>query len=94
MTNYENDIIDLLQGDTPKQKYDYLKMLLNERTRTAEQIIDEICKYRSELVQSKKVSDTRFKAMNSALHGCILIAEHFKNDKNKAPSNPPSKAQS
>ncbi len=35
MTNYENDIMDLLQGDTPKQKYEFLKgflkILLEER---------------------------------------------------------------
>lgn len=28
MTNYENDIMNLLNGDTPKQKYEYLKGLL------------------------------------------------------------------
>ncbi len=27
MTNYENDIMDLLPGDTPKAKYEYLKDL-------------------------------------------------------------------
>ncbi len=24
MTNYENDIMNLLEGDTPKEKYEYL----------------------------------------------------------------------
>lgn len=24
MTNYENDIMNLLQGETPKQKYDWI----------------------------------------------------------------------
>ena len=28
MTNYENDIIALIPGETPKQKYDYIKNLL------------------------------------------------------------------
>ena len=28
MTNYQNDIMDLLQGETPRQKYEYLKMLI------------------------------------------------------------------
>lgn len=28
MTNYENDIMNLLEGDTPKQKYEYLKQVL------------------------------------------------------------------
>ena len=28
MTNYENDIINLLPGETPRQKYDYLVELL------------------------------------------------------------------
>lgn len=29
MTNYQNEIMDLLQGDTPKQKYDFLKQKLS-----------------------------------------------------------------
>jgi hypothetical protein len=29
MTNYQNDIMNLLQGDTPKQKYDNLKDMQN-----------------------------------------------------------------
>lgn len=28
MTNYQNDIMDLLEGDTPKQKYEYLKKII------------------------------------------------------------------
>jgi hypothetical protein len=28
MTNYQNDIMESLVGDTPKQKYEYLQMLL------------------------------------------------------------------
>lgn len=31
MTNYQNDIMELLQGDTPKQKYDNLKTILSNR---------------------------------------------------------------
>ena len=28
MTNYENDILEILQGETPKQKYDFLQEML------------------------------------------------------------------
>ena len=28
MTNYQNHIMDLLQGETPKQKYDFLQEML------------------------------------------------------------------
>jgi mRNA-degrading endonuclease YafQ of YafQ-DinJ toxin-antitoxin module len=28
MTNYENDIMEILQGDTPRQKYDFLVEIL------------------------------------------------------------------
>jgi len=28
MTNYQNHIMDLLQGETPKQKYDFLQRVL------------------------------------------------------------------
>ena len=28
MTNYQNDIMNLLKGDTPKQKYDNLKQMI------------------------------------------------------------------
>jgi hypothetical protein len=31
MTNYQNGIMDLLQGETPKQKYEYLKELLKSK---------------------------------------------------------------
>src|SRR3990167_10284708 len=28
MTNYENDIMEILQGETPRQKYDFLQEML------------------------------------------------------------------
>ena len=28
MTDYQNDIMELLQGETPRQKYDFLKEML------------------------------------------------------------------
>jgi hypothetical protein len=30
MTNYENDIMNLLEGNTPKQKYEYLLSILQK----------------------------------------------------------------
>lgn len=32
MTNYENDILELIPGETPKQKWDYIKNLLWENS--------------------------------------------------------------
>lgn len=32
MTNYENDTLDLLPGDSPKQKYEYLLEMFNMLT--------------------------------------------------------------
>ena len=36
MTNYANDIMDLLQGETPKQKYEYLQTLLKPKEKKFE----------------------------------------------------------
>ncbi|NCC55785.1 MAG: hypothetical protein EOM11_09965 [Erysipelotrichia bacterium] len=40
MTNYENEIMNLLIGDTPKQKYEYLLKVLrpdiNDKTKRTE----------------------------------------------------------
>jgi hypothetical protein len=36
MTNYHNDIMDLLQGETPKQKYEFLKELLKPKEKKFE----------------------------------------------------------
>ena len=35
MTSYQNDIMDLLHGDTPKAKYEYLLTIISERDKFA-----------------------------------------------------------
>ena len=46
MTNYQNDIIDLLPGETPRQKYDYLNEILkvfNENNSGVETVLLNVC---------------------------------------------------
>ena len=46
MTNYNNDILELLKGETPKQKYDYLTNILklvNEHSVGVEYELLSIC---------------------------------------------------
>jgi len=43
MTNYQNDIMDLLQGNTPKEKYENLLEIRNELAAALGRL--EFCKY-------------------------------------------------
>ena len=46
MTNYQNDIMDLLTGETPRQKYDYLIEILkvfNENDPGVENVLLNTC---------------------------------------------------
>ena len=47
MTNYQNDILDLLEGETPRQKHDYLQEILKvfkrENKSETEQILLNVC---------------------------------------------------
>lgn len=46
MTNYENDIMNLLVGETPRQKYDYLQEILkvfNENNSGVETVLLNVC---------------------------------------------------
>lgn len=43
MTNYQNDIMDLLPGSTPKEKYEYLLKMNKELPAALGRI--EFCKY-------------------------------------------------
>jgi len=36
MTNYQNDIMGMLQGETPKQKFEFLKELLKQKEKNFE----------------------------------------------------------
>lgn len=41
MTNYQNDIMELLEGDTPKQKYEFLQKLLQIKFMNNKYIINK-----------------------------------------------------
>jgi len=62
MTNYQNDIMDLLIGETPRQKYDYLNEILkvfNENNSGVEVTLLNLC------MQLEKTGNEMYKANGS-----------------------------
>ena len=62
MTNYQNDIMDLLSGETPRQKHDYLMELLkifNENNSGTENVLLSVCD------KLEKTGSEMFKASGS-----------------------------
>jgi len=59
MTSYYNDILDLLQGETPRQKYEYLNQLifdLKDKNNLIDMLLTELERDKKIIVLRKALS--------------------------------------
>jgi predicted protein tyrosine phosphatase len=61
----------------------YVEASLRAKSITCEKIIDDFDKYKIQLADNKKISATRFQAMQEAIYGCKVIVRRIFGEKQK-----------
>lgn len=62
---------------------EYVEASLRAKATTCDKIIEDIDKYKIQLADNKKISATRFQAMQEAIYGCKVIVRRFFGEKQK-----------
>lgn len=66
-----------------KELKQYVEAFLRVKEVTCDKIIEDIDKYKIQLADNKKISATRFQAMQEAIYGCKVVVRRIFGEKQK-----------